>query len=453
MSAIFSGITYGIIGFLWGGPWGAVAGFAIGMGIGLLMDALAPDVPSPGQPQLAELAFPSAVEGLNIPDVLGTTKLSGNIFHYFGNRTVELTQEVEGGKGTGGGEDVVTGYEYYLSWAMGICLGPIDKLHAVYAGDEVVWSGNLSRPISGDYEIISLTGGDLTYQDVDRVWHQSLPYSSLVSQGPHGSSYRYIFSGLYTGRMETTSVLANPFGMVDDFSSRTINSSTLSLYVTNSDTNITRSIGTVNYVNRIWDPVSQLCTVIVDNPLLYTLEPNEYYDYFYIHIDGTETIAWVEPGDERNMGNAYFYFGTSNQTINTKMQGDIANTPAYRYLCYVFFDDNFIGNFNRAPAMKFIVSKFPQLGFNENEIINTYDYNPAHAIWYIQTNHWMAQLPEEYMDEVTFSEVADTLYSEGRGISILFDKQQTALAYMETILDHVGGVMRYSATGDLSEES
>jgi len=332
-SSLISGIFGGIIGFfVGGGPVGAAKGFAIGFGMSVAMNALAPDMPSPGQPQTAELAFPTTQEGANIPDILGTTKLSGNIFQYFGNRYVEVKEDSGGGGcgGGGGGGDVVTGYKYYLSWSMGICLGPVDTLYAIYAGDILVWSGELNRPDSGGLEtfVVGISG--------DKA-------------------------------------------------------------------------GTMFEI-----PASE-----EDSPLV---------------------------------GTVYFYFGTTDQAINTTMQGEISNTPAYRGLCYAFFDDCYIGDYNRLPPVKFIIGKFPQLTFNENEIINTYDYNPAHALWYIMTNDLMAGLPEEYVDETTFSDVADTLLAEERGISILFDRQQTMLSYVETILNHVSGMMRYGCSGDLADE-
>lgn len=326
---LISGVIGATLGFfMGGGPIGALKGFAIAFSMSLAMDALAPDMPSPGQPQTAELAFPTTQEGANIPDILGTTKLSGNIFQYFGNRYVEVKED-SGGKGGGGG-DVTTGYKYYLSWAMGICLGPSDYLYAVYAGDDLVWSGELEKPASGGLEILNL---------------------GMTSK-------------------------ENPFG----------------------------------------------------------------------------GVMVVEDEDAPIIGNMYFYFGTDDQEINTIMQGEISNTPAYRGLCYAFFDDCYIGDYNRLPPVKFIIGKFPQLTFNENEIINTYDYNPAHAMWYIMTNDLMAALPEEYVDGITFSDVADILLDEERGISILFDRQQTMLSYIETILNHVSGMMRYGCSGDLADE-
>lgn len=328
-----SGIAYGVVGFfVGGGPAGAAWGFAIGFGMSVAMDALAPDQPSPGQPQTAELAFPSAQEGGNIPDILGTTKLSGNFIQYWGNRVVEIKED-SGGKGSGGGGDVTTGYKYFLSFVMGICLGPTDVLFAVYAGDELIWSGETERPETGGLEIIVIG-------ETDKTGNVSVP---------------------------------------DD----------------------------------------------TDAPFI---------------------------------GNMYLYFGTDDQAINTKMQADKPYTPAYRGLCYAFFDDCYIGKYNRVPPIKFIIGKFPVLEFNENNRIGLeddeieYDYNPVHAIWYIMTNDLMAALPEEFMDAVTFSDVADTIYTERRGVSILFDRQQSTMAYIETIVDHIGAIVRYGCDGDLADE-
>jgi len=312
---LFSGISGAVVGFFaGGGPTGAIIGFCIGLGMSVAMDALMPDIPSPGQPQTAELAFPTAEEGKSIPDVLGTTKLSGNIFQYFGNRKKIIKKKHGKSKGT------VVRIDYYLSWAMGICLGPVDALYTIFAGDDVMWEGTLTRPETGGVEIIALG---------------------------------------YEG---------------------------------------------------------------------------------------------VEGQEGRELGNIYFYFGTDDQGINSDMQSEISNTPAYRGFCYAFFDDCFIGTYNRVPSIKFVLKKTPALDFNANHAIGEYDYNPIHAIWYIFTNEMMAMLPEEFLDETTFSDTADTIYTEERGVSILFDRQQTSLAYLETLLNHIGAIIRYSCSGDLKDE-
>lgn len=306
---IIGGAVGGIAGFfLSGNLYGAWVGFTLGFGLGMMIDPLKPDVQSPGQPGLGDFSVNTAEEGLALPDLLGTSKLNGNIVYYTGDRVVEITEEQEtGGGGKGGGsstQTVVTGYNYYLTWAMVLCLGPVDKLYTIYKNnDEVVWSGDLSRPISGGQETITLNG----------------------------------------------------------------------------------------------------------------------------------------------MGSATFYFGTNDQVANSSLTGlDPYNIP-YRNQCWILFNDCCIGNYNRAPTMSFVVGKFPTASFNANETINIYDYNPAHAIYYICNT--MVNMPSVYLDSTTFSGAADTLKNEERGVSILFNSYQTSESYLESLLAHIKGIIRFTADG------
>ena len=307
VGGIIGGIVGGIAGFmLTGNFYGAWVGFTLGFGLGMMIDPLKPDMPSPGQPLLNELNLNTAEEGLALPDVLGTTKLGGNIVWYGLERTVEITEEQEvGGGGKGGGsstQTVTTGYQYYLTWAMVLCLGPVDKLYTIYMNDEVVWSGDLSRPVGG-----------------------------------------------------------------------------------------------------------------------------------------VETITLDK------MGSAKFYFGTANQTAPSELDSLAPYNIPYRNQCWILFNDCYIGDYNRAPKMNFIVGKFPTFGFDSNNTINTYDYNPAHAVYYVCSS--MVNLPTAFINNTSFSGTAATLRSEEKGLSILFDQYGSAETYLETILTHIKGILRFSSDG------
>ncbi|WP_035241139.1 phage tail baseplate protein [Desulfobacter vibrioformis] len=56
-------------------------------------------------------------------------------------------------KGGGGGGSAPV---YYLSWAIGICMGPIETLWAVYQDDNLVWEGELNCPESGGKETVAI---------------------------------------------------------------------------------------------------------------------------------------------------------------------------------------------------------------------------------------------------------------------------------------------------------
>ena len=439
-----SAIGYGIMGFMYGGPWGAAVGFVVGFGISLAMDALAPDMPSPGQPNLSELSLPTADEGLNIPDILGTTKLSGNTFQYFGNNTVEVTEEVEtGGKGGGDSETVTTGYKYYLSWAMGICLGPVDTLFSVYAGDSLVYEGDLPRPDSG-VSVVTLSALDVEYGTRSGSvvgWTPALD-TGLVSEGWTLGGYQYVLTDEIVGGLIRLS-----------FTTSTV---TAYLHYTDPSDGVVYTSPGKPLLDYTLDSIAGTETWLVATPFdgFMSWPPSNPVDRknykMSVIVNYTEEYAIPQAGSD--MGTMYFYYGNDSQPVNTKMQANIPNTPPYRGLCYAFFDNVYIGQYNRMPAIKFVVGKFPEHSFNNQHRIGDFDYNPAHAIWYVKSNSRMADLPEEYLDSISFNAAANTLATEGRGVSILFDRQQTAMAYISTILEHANAILRYSSSGDLKDE-
>jgi len=157
---------------------------------------------------------------------------------------------------------------------------------------------------------------------------------------------------------------------------------------------------------------------------------------------GEETITL------QDMGSMTFYFGTDDQTANSvigsKLEDPTLNVP-YRHLCWAFFNDCCIGKYTRMPTMKFVVGKFPSFAFSSDNKIQLYDYNPAHALYYIFSE--MLGLPTNYFHSGDFSTVASTLKDENRGVSILFAQQTVALSYIESVLSHVDGIIRYGVDG------
>ena len=305
-NSLIGGVIGAVIGFWIGGPVGAAYGAAIGFGMGMAYDAMQADMPSPGAPALQGLQIMTNEVGRPISEVLGTTKCSGNLLWYGLERSVAQYQET-GGKG-GGGDSQITGYKYYMSWAVGLCLGPVDTLYAVYRNDDIVYEGTLDCPVSG----------------------------------------------------------------------------------------------------------------------------------------GEETITLSE-----NMGSATFYFGTTDQVANATMGAaldDSTLNPPNRGLCWVYFDDCYIGDYNRCPTMKFVLKKLPTCSFDSDgdyTEIQTYDCNAMHAAWHILHN--LTGLPEAWLHDADFLSAAIVLSGEYRGISMHLDQTQSALAYLETINAHIDGILRYGS--------
>lgn len=158
---------------------------------------------------------------------------------------------------------------------------------------------------------------------------------------------------------------------------------------------------------------------------------------------GQETIV-IE-----GIGSVIFSFGTDDQMPIDAVEEIIAdstlNTP-YRFLCWAFFDDCFIGEYPRTPTYKFILKKIPQIAeLSDKGTIQKYDCNPSYAIWYILNT--LSGLPTSWLNTDAFETTAVTLYVEFRGISILFDRQNSALSYLEAINSHIDNIIRYGSDG------
>lgn len=262
----------------------ASIGYAIGTMIGSYIDPVNKTDQGLGGAQLTELDMSTSAQGLPVPDVLGTTKLTGNCLWYGNNRSVK--------------DDYI--YKYYLTWELGLCMGPVDELIAIFKNEEIVWQGS------------ETDGGD---------------------------------------------------GYVDI------------------------------------------------------------------------TIA--------NLGTIRFYFGTGTTVADPSVAAlidDSTLNPPYKDLCYVVMDDCYIGNYNRAPTMKFIIKKRPTLAFNGSSSVGTYNYNGAHACYYVLTR--MLGFSLDWMHDDDFSAAADALNAELHGgVSLLINQHMDAKDWLETILAHIEAII------------
>jgi hypothetical protein len=151
-------IAGGVIGFFGGNPMmGVTLGFTLGSAIGGLIDP--PDTNAPGGPDNSKIDVTTTEEGSPIPDLLGMSKLSGNILGFWNPRTEEQKAGKKGGGKGGSKGETTQGYKFFLTWAVCLCEGPVDEIYSIYVdSDTCVWKGNIVRPISGSYETIVIDG-------------------------------------------------------------------------------------------------------------------------------------------------------------------------------------------------------------------------------------------------------------------------------------------------------
>ena len=299
-----------VVGFLIGGWYGAIYGAILGYNIGGYIDPVKPDVKQPGAPAQQQLQVMTNQIGLPIYDVLGTAKVTGQLMFYGSEYSDAVYYRIAKGKYG------ISGWRYFASWALGICMGPVDALYTVFRDQDPIWSGELTRPESGGEATIQIEGvGTMVF------------YFGTDDQMPNTNAGTLRAGNIYTG-------------------------------------------------DPLFDP-----------------------------------------------------------TLNT----------GHRHLCWAFFDNCFMNEYNRMPSMSFIVKKIPPLFSEETSQIQTYDVNPAHALWFTLVQK--AGLPEEWVHSGDFIEVAASLFLEYRGVSVLFDAYQSTQNYLEAINSHVDMILRFGSDG------
>lgn len=108
-----------------------IAGGAVGL-------AFQPEVSSPKGAKARQLELATSSEGFPIPVIFGEQKIPGNFMEYKKEhfRSVKIYGQPSQGGGKGGGSDDVkgvVGFDYYLQFEYGLCMGPIDSCGQVWS--------------------------------------------------------------------------------------------------------------------------------------------------------------------------------------------------------------------------------------------------------------------------------------------------------------------------------
>lgn len=83
-------------------------------------------------PRLDDLSVQTSTYGTAIPLVYGTMRLSGNVIWSTDLKETRHEQHSGGGgKGGGGGGSTQVSYSYSVSFAVGLCVGPVSTVRRV----------------------------------------------------------------------------------------------------------------------------------------------------------------------------------------------------------------------------------------------------------------------------------------------------------------------------------
>jgi hypothetical protein len=165
MSSVGQAVGYiggAIIGSFFGYP---MLGAAIGGMIGGALDP--PKGPKIEGPRLNDLSVQTSTYGAQIPVIKGSVATFGNIFWVENNALKETKKtEEQGGKGGGGSAEYTT-YSYSATFALGLCLGPIDSVRRIWCSGKLIYdsgNGTIGGTLANGITMSSLwPGSDYTH--------------------------------------------------------------------------------------------------------------------------------------------------------------------------------------------------------------------------------------------------------------------------------------------------
>lgn len=192
-------------------------------------------------------------------------------------------------------------------------------------------------------------------------------------------------------------------------------------------------------------PIDELYTIFKDDKTAWSGNAG-------VNVSALNYLTLALDLGDGETGSCTVYTGRNNPALPTNMQNLMVASgisadklPHLKGIAWVYFDDIYIGTYNRAPSFRFVLGKYPKIAaLGALERIN-YDYNPVYAIYYILTT--MAGLPATYFHTASFQTAAAAIYAESLGVSVLFDTINKAMTYIEGMSSHIDSVLRFSSDG------
>jgi hypothetical protein len=160
-------------------------------------------------------------------------------------------------------------------------------------------------------------------------------------------------------------------------------------------------------------------------------------------------------------GDLVVCMGEATQTANAYLTSEIGTPmPAFRGILGLIWkgpagDSRTGGYIGTSPYIKpfaFTVKRVTKGWLNDSvwysakAAIGT-GMNPAHIVYETLTNtEWGMGLPADRIDEATFIAAADLLYTEGFGLSLMWNQQSSVEDFLSEVINHISGVIAFDRT-------
>jgi len=182
---------------------GAAAGVML-IAAGAMSLAFAPKTPDQEAAVAQELNVAPASVGHPIPVVFGIVRVMPNFINYSLDHfeAVEVFSEPQGGKGGGDAPAQSVGFDYFLKWEYGLCMGEVDAIGQIYSmpGEVKMREDDDFDPFVGDYLDLTLDaeahGGSIRIYKGSATQARVSSADAYFSQGMHYRNVCFVLMGL-----------------------------------------------------------------------------------------------------------------------------------------------------------------------------------------------------------------------------------------------------------------
>jgi len=403
----------------------------------------------------------------------------------------------------GSSKSVTVGYRYYMGLHFGICHGPVDALHQITVGERAAWVGAQTASGAIGVSAPELFGGDKREGGVEGVLDVMMGESTQAANGYLAGllgagipAFRGILSAAFNGGLIASN---NPYVKPWAFRVKRIlqgwtggtawlpekaviepGAGTSETLVDNCDSladyTVTGSVGAILADTAIIydttnsnDPDSAAIRTLA-TPINFTRLVVEFRvivgasgdAMVFSLLDGTgAAIFTFDPRRDQGIDAA------QRPTINGVAIGTVELPDGFWYQLTLdivgaymtvsirassdqsLFYQGVIGALGPVSGWKFLrdddvtpsLTEFGSIVFTWSTTICA-GMNPAHIVYQcLSDTAWGMGYPTSAIDNASFTAAANALFDEGFGLSLLWNRQETIEAFIQVVLDHIGGML------------
>jgi len=383
---IIGGVVGAFIGFFAGNP---MLGASIGMAIGGAIDP--PKGPKIEGPRITDLSVQTATYGAPIPIVKGAITVFGNIFWLENNALKETkTTEEQGGKG-GGGQEVTT-YSYSATFALGLCLAPVDSIGRIWCSGKLIADyrqNNLSGVLASGFKTTDTSVlGDVATSMFSAVAEASSTNIRFYNGGPSQQPDPRMQAAL--GVANTPAYRGLAYIVFEDFQLADYGNSLMSAQIKVeilSNSTIDQYNVRTNIYTNVFPPIGTSNTDGPYNPIIKdsTFQCDKEQTKYTISFDGRlikmESNGCVAPGVLGEPGEPY-YVGTTSGNRSVYYINDVSGTLGYLYVGGVRFASKLAGTYElQAACVGTDGNLYLQQYKGGQSVLEKYDGNDLSLIW------------------------------------------------------------------------